>query len=294
LLKLSEDLQKSHPDMKEKLEQLHHNVRDAENPKVEDILELTKETQRVALELREIDQAKSNAMRAAWDGVIRNPNKENVAQILRDRVLASENAYQQNLSPEMRAKVEAYKKANYSEQDYHPENNKIWSVISNVPQFKQLEKILVHQAQFLGVPPQDFEKLKYDDLTFLLNCSRTQNTGIIFDKTGISVQSDRSEYYKNLVANHEKELRLSLQDFYAKRYMMKMVETGIAHKKTQARLQKKVNFMAQQKADEIIENLRQGNGNEEFNCHHFPPLSKIAQFERMTGKPFYEINKSVL
>lgn len=301
LLKLSEDLQNLDPAETKDLAEIHQKFKNSVELTKEDVLALVTETQRVAFEKREADRIKSTTMRAAWDGLIRNPDKKHLSPIIQDLLTVRNHIGQQCLKPEMQQKVDAYLKADYTNASYDMNKNKAWNIAKQVPQFKNLETELVRQARAMGVSPQDFENLKYEDITFLLNRACIEQTDKKYNKDGIKIDSDKSSYYRNLLQNHEQELRQTMQDYYYKKYMMEMVMNGEAHRKTQARIQRKAKAAALNRTQEIIDDMRMedetmrvGNGDRDFNVHHFPPISKIAQFERMTGKPFYEINKSVL
>lgn len=293
LFKLSEELVQIVPDKTEKLAKLQQDYK-TNDSSPEKLVAYIDETYLVASKLREIDQAKSYAMRAAWDGMIYRPNEDKLSPVLQEIIATRNLCGSQNLNAEQQQKVDAYIANNYSALQYKTKDNPIWDTIKQVPQFGGLEKQLFEQAAAFGVSPQDFAKLSYNDIAYLLNRAEAENSGHMFAKDGIKVTSDKTEYIKNLVNKHEKELRQTFEDFYAKKYVMEMVQNGAARKKSQARLQKKAAYAAQQKTNEIIEKMRLGNIDADFNVHHFPPLSKIVQFERITGKPFYKINESVL
>ncbi|MBR6355324.1 MAG: hypothetical protein IKR92_00575 [Alphaproteobacteria bacterium] len=308
LLKLSEDLQNLDPEETKTLAEIHQKFKNSDELSKEDVLALVTETQRIALEKCEIDQIKSTAMRAAWDGLIRNPDKRFLSPVIQDLLKVRDNICQQGLKPEMQQKVDAYLKTDYTNIQYDLNKNKVWNIVKQVPQFKSLETELIKQARAMGVSPQDFETLKYDDIAFLLNRARIENTSQMYNKDGVKIVSDKSLYYKNLLQNNEKALRKTIQDYYYKKYMMEMVMNGEAHRKTQSRIQRKAKAAALKQTNDVIENMRLisedirladddmslKNKDFDFNVHHYPPISKIAQFERMTGQPFYKINQSVL
>ena len=293
LYKLSEELVQTAPDKTEKLAKLQQDYK-MNDSSPEKLVAYIDETYRVAGVLQEIDQAKANAMRAAWDGIIYRPDEDKLSPVLQEIIATRNLCGNQNLNAEQQQKVEAYIAQDYSVLQYKANNNPIWHTIRQVPQFNGLEKKLFKQAAAFGVSPQNFAKLSYNDIAYLLNRAKAENSGQMFAKDGIKIVSDKTKYVKNLVNKHEKELRRAFEDFYSRKYMMEIVQNGAARQKSQTRLQKKATFAAQQKTNEIIEKMRTGIVDADFNIHHFPPLSKIAQFERISGKPFYKINESVL
>jgi len=146
----------------------------------------------------------------------------------------------------------------------------------------------------LGIPPAKVADLSYDDLSCLLNRAYYARSIIFDDKKGLGIDSDRENCFKELVKNHERELRKSLQSYYQQKFKMQLINDGVAHKKSDARIQRKISAAATKSAEKVISDLKEGKVNRDFNGHHIFALNNIAYFERTTGKHFTEINKNIL
>lgn len=267
-----------------------------EKPSKEKLIETIEETQRTAFELREIDQAKSMAMRAAFNGIIRNPSKKSLSSAIIDVLDVRDLIGQQNLSAEKQQRLDAYLKADYTSEEYANglKNNKIWNICRQVPQFKELEKEMLAQMKIMSIPPQTVENLKYDDFAFLINRRKITNYRQISDKSGVKIASDKEKCLKNWAANHEKELRQTMFAFYKKKHTLALTLEGRKKHQSRQEITAAITERAQKETDKAIQNMLHGISTKDHNVHHFFPLSNIAYFERMTGKSFTKINEETV
>ena len=263
-------------------------------PDKKKLIDTITEAQRLSQELRNIDETKSKAMRAAWNGMIINPPKNQLSPFLQEIILIRERLGSQNISEEMRKKISDYTAKNYKIEDYDFEKCKAWNICKQVPQFKQFENNLFSKICALGISPQEMETLTYADIAYLINNTMTSVNKSLRDNQGAAIASDKTAYLKELVQNNEKELRKSLQNYYQQKFTMQMINDGVAQKKSDVKIQKKVAADAAIAAEKVIKDMKEGRANDDFNVHHNFSLSNIAYFEKVTGKPFTEINKYVV
>ena len=258
-----------------------------EEPSEQKLVDLVEETRRVALELRSIDDAKSKAMRAAWNGEIRHPVRKNLSPVIHDILKTRDLVYRQSLTASEKIKRDAYLSVDYALEDYQKalQKSKIWNVCAQVPQFKSLETELLKQMKVLSIPPQSVAELKYDDFSFIINQSGITNRRI---------SSDREVYVKNLVAKNEKELRRMFTAFYKKKYTLALTSKGRRKGQSKQEIAEAIMNKAKAETKNTIKLMKDGKLSEDFNAHHIFPLSNISYFERMTSKSFTEINKNVV
>ncbi len=258
------------------------------------LIAAVEEAKRTSLNLQETDFVKSRVMRAAWNGVIKNPSKDKLSSFVQDILLIREHLGNPNTSEEMKKKIADYTAVSYKPEDYDLSQSKVWNICKQVPQFAELQDNLLKRICALDIPPQKISELSYADVSYLLNSSVASNTKSYNDGEGIPIASDKVKYFKNLVANNETELRKSLQSYYQQKFTMQMINDGVAQKKSDVKIQKKAAAEAAIAADEVISDMRAGRANKDFNGHHNFALSNIAYFEKVTGKPFTEINNHIV
>ena len=285
LQNLCKNMEEFNPEETKKMSALFKEFTD--EPSEQKLVDLIEETQRVALELRSIDDAKSKTMRAAWNGEIRHPARKNISPVIIDVLKTRDLVYRQSLTETEKIKRDAYLNADYALEDYQKElqKSKIWNVCAQMPQFKSLETELLKQMKSLSMPPQSVSELKYDDFAMIIN-----QGGI----TNRSIASDREVYVKNLVAKNEKELRRMFTAFYKKKHTLALTLAGKRKGRSKQEISESIRNKAQKETDRVIKNMQKGFLSEDFNAHHIFPLSNISYFERITGKSFAEINKSVV
>lgn len=293
-LNLCEKMKEFNPDETQKMSGLLNDF--MEKPSKSKLIEVIEETQRTAMELREIDQTKSIVMRAAWNGLIKMPSEKQLSPVIDDILKIRNYIGRQNLSVEAQEKVDAYLKADYTPESYKNalEKNKIWNVCKEVPQFAALEDALLNQMKAMSISPENVANLKYADIAFLLNRRNVSKQKTLSDTSGVEIPSDKAEYLKNLVAEHEKELRQTLHAFYRKKHTQSLTLEGRKQNLSKQEIAQSIAEKADKMTDKAISRMKRGISNEDFNAHHIFPLSNIAYFERVTGKSFAEINKNIL
>ncbi len=252
------------------------------------------EAKRVSLDLQETDFVKSRVMRAAWDGMIANQPKKRLSPFMQEILLIREHLVNPNASEEMKQKIADYTSTHYKPEDYDLSQSKVWNICKQVPQFAQLEDALSKKICAMDIPPQKIAEFTYADVAYLLNHSVASRTKSFADNEGLAVASDKCRYFKELVANNEAELRKSLQSYYQQKFTMQLINDGVAQKKSDIKIQKKVAAEAEAAAESVIADMRAGRANKDFNGHHNFALSNIAYFEKVTGKPFTEINQHIV
>ncbi len=291
-LDLCKNLQESNP---EETAALQTQMQDfLSKPSKEKLLGTIEEAKRVSLELQMIDEAKSKSMRAAWNGIIANPPRKRLSPFLQDLLQMRERLGSTNVSAEMQQKIAAYAAKRYTAEDYDFSQCKIWNICKQVPQFKPLEQLLFNKISALSVPPEKIASLTYDDVAYLLNNALPSRNKFSEKNDGLAIASDKSRYLKTLVKNNEKELRKSLQSYYQQKFTMQLVNDGIAQKKSDVKIQKKVAAEAAKATEKVISDMQKGIANEDFNGHHIFALSNISYFEKATGLPFTKINDYIV
>ncbi len=264
-----------------------------QNPNKEKLCDLITETHKIALELRKTDYIKSRCMRYAWDGTIVEPPIKSLSQFLQNKLLVCSHLDNPNPSPDMQQKIAEHNASLHKFEEYDFEKSKVWNICRQVPQFKQFEKRLFEEIVAIGIPPEKVEKLTFNDITYLLNRSNLAYKSL-GSTAGITVPSDKVKYLEDLVKNHEKELRKSLNSYYQQTFQMKLINDGVAQKKSDVKIQKKIAAEAEIATEKVLTDMKNGDCYADFNCHHVFPLSMISYFEKTTGKPFTEINKDIL
>ena len=252
------------------------------------------EAKRISLDLQETDFIKSRVMRAAWNGIIKTPHKDKLSTFMQDILLIREHLGNPNASAELKKKIADYTSVSYKPEDYDLSQSEVWNICKQVPQFAELQNNLLKRICVLDIPPQKIPELSYADISYLLNSSIVSRTKSYSDGEGIPIASDKVKYFKELVKNNEKELRKSLQSYYQQKFTMQMINDGIAQKKSDVKIQKKVKAKAEIATEKVIKDMQAGRANKDFNGHHNFALSNISYFEKVTGKPFTEINKHIV
>lgn len=262
----------------------------------EALLETVNEAHRIAVEMRQIDNTKSIVMRAAWGGLIKNPNTSMLSDEMRNFLDLKDMIIQGKAEQKYSAaEIEAFQKANYSANDYKLENNKIWDICKQVPQFAKLEGSIIHQLKIMRFPPDKIADLSYDDFAYVVNKAEVRRAKFVNgEQQGIKISKDRSQYYIDLVRDHEPELRKTLSDYYTNKYTVAATAAKHTSAVTDPKEKAEIEQKAQADVEKIIKNFQCGIGCPDFNAHHVFPLSNIAYFEKITGKPFTEINKNIL
>ncbi|MBR1825556.1 MAG: hypothetical protein IJ770_03110 [Alphaproteobacteria bacterium] len=293
-LNLCKNMEEFNPSETQKMSALLKDF--MENPSKEKLIATIDETQRTALELREIDQTKSRVMRAAWSGMILEPTEKQLSAAVRDVLKMRDLVGRQGLSEEKQQQLDAFLKADYTPEEYEKnlKKNKIWNICKQIPQFQALETALLAQMKAMSIPPQEVANLKYEDLTFLINRRKITNYKSMANKNGVEIASDKEKYLKNLVAKHEKELRQTMFAYFKKKYTLPLTLEGHKQHKTNQEIAESIRNRAQKEKDAAIEYMQHGKSHKDCNAHHIFPLSNISYYERMTGKSFTKINEDIL
>lgn len=295
-LDLCKNLFESNPQETKQLKQKLDNFLNSPQSTKEALLDTVIETQHVCKQLQKIDHAKSFAMRAAWNGLIKAPKEKSLSYSMK-RLLDMRNFVVTGKSEKSytEEEISAYKNADFADKDYDLSKSQIWSICKQVPQFAEFEDKIVHQLKNMKFDPAKVNNLNYEDIAYLINKSEVERAQFKDgEQQGIVIASDKANFYKDLVKNHEKELRKTLSDYYVNKFTItataqKMTAVITDEKQKAEILQKALN-----KTEKVIDDFKHGNGCPDFNAHHTIPLSCIAYFEQITGKPFTQINKEIL
>lgn len=295
-LDLCKNLNAHNPEETKPLAQKLYNFLTSPRSTKEALLEVVSEARNISLQLRQVDHAKSFAMRAAWDGLIKMPRESalsgSMKRLLDLRNLEITGKSQHDFTAE---EIAAYRNADFKDEDYDLNNSKIWGICKQVPQLAEFESKIAHQLKNMKFDPAKIANLNYEDIAYLINKASVERAQFRNgEQTGITVKSDKSEFYKNLAKDNEAELRKTLSDYYTNKYTIEATSRKMTAVITDEKEKAEIAKQAQAKAEKVIDGFKQGNGCPNFNAHHVIPLSCIAYYEQVTGKPFTEINKGIL
>lgn len=295
-LDLCQNLHKHNPQETKNLMQKLTDFLKSSHSTKEALLDVVTEARNVSMNLRKIDHAKSCAMRSAWDGLIKMP-KETALSFEMKKLLDLKNLEVTGKSEKSYSaeEISAYKNADFNDEDYKLGNSQIWNICKQVPQLATFENKIAHQLKLMKFNPEKINNLNFEDIAYLINKSEVEHAqfrdGV---QQGVMVASDKSQFYKNLVKDNEKELRKTLSDYYTNKYTIEATSRKMTAVITDEKEKAEIAKQAQNKADKVINDFKRGIGCPDFNAHHTIPLSCIAYFEQVTGKPFTEINKEIL
>ncbi len=223
----------------------------------------TDELLKEAYHRREINQAKTCILRAAWNGYIVQPEKGHLSETLRAHL----NYRDANLS---KMNVQLSETERNQLQDKFSERlaqNEIWQICEQASAFSAHKKDVISALVNLNVPIDMVEKLNYSDLTHLMNHSAKElvNAGGR-EVDGVKIESDKEKFYRRMYVEHRDDIKLMLEkDGKDKEYI-----------------------------DDFLNKLKNGKGHDDYDAHHVFPISDPEAFEQITGKNFMEMNQNVV
>lgn len=223
----------------------------------------TDELLKEAYHRREINQAKTCILRAAWNGYIVQPEKGHLSETLRAHL----NYRDANLS---KMNVQLSETERSQLQDKFSEKlaqNEIWQICDQAPAFAAHKKDVISALVNLNVPLDMVEKLNYSDLTHLMNHSAKElvNAGGR-EVDGVKIESDKEKFYRRMYVEHRDDIKQMLEkDGKDKEYI-----------------------------DDFLNKLKNGKGHDDYDAHHVFPISDPEAFEQITGKNFMEMNQNVV
>ncbi len=211
---------------------------------------------------REINQAKTCILRAAWNGYIVQPEKEYLSETLRAHLNYREaNLDKMNVQLSENERTDAQQK--FSEE---LAKNEIWQLCEQSPAFAAHKKDIISSLINLNVPPEMVEKLNYSDLTHLMNQSAKElvNAGGK-EVDGVKIDSDKEKFLRRIYNEHKDDIRMTLE----------------------------ASGKEKEYIDDFLNKLKNGKCNDDFDVHHDFEISDPEAFEQATGESFIEMNNHV-
>lgn len=203
-----------------------------------------------------ISQAKTCALRAAWDGFIERPN-------------------QYNCSPTLRERLNHPRPGNDNPKQYNLEKNEIWKICKQMPEFAEIKSDLQKALANRDYPADKISELSYADMAYLI-CEYRQPSAAEVKRRqkqnknevdGVKLQSSgRAKFFKKYARKHEADL-------------VKILEAKGLEKSL---IKQTLNLM------------KAGKSNDFLDGHHNFAINDPDAFCKATGKKWWQMNDQVV
>ncbi len=203
-----------------------------------------------------ISQAKTCALRAAWDGFIERPN-------------------QYSCSPTLRERLNHPRPGNDNPKQYNLEKNEIWKICKQMPEFAEIKSDLQKALANRDYPADKISELSYADMAYLI-CEYRQPSAAEVKRRqkqnknevdGVKLQSSgRAKFFKKYARKHETDL-------------VKILEAKGLEKSL---IKQTINLM------------KAGKSNDFLDGHHNFAINDPDAFCKATGKKWWQMNDQVV
>lgn len=203
-----------------------------------------------------LSQAKTCALRAAWDGFIERPS-------------------QYNCSPTLRERLNHPRPGNDNPKQYNLGKNEIWKICKQMPEFAEIKGDLQKALANRDYPADKISELSYADMAYLICEYRQPSAAEVRRRQkqnknevdGVKLQSSgRAKFFKKYARKHEADL-------------VKILEAKGLEKSL---IKQTINLM------------KAGKSNDFLDGHHNFAINDPDAFCKATGKKWWQMNDHVV